>query len=58
MKKPALRLLLTLFMYAGILLTLVPFLSAQPVHPAPFLITGAADALLTGLLRHTLTPAI
>ena len=52
MKNPALRLTLTLLMYAGILACLIPVLSGRTDDLTPFLLTGTFTAIVCALFRH------
>jgi hypothetical protein len=55
MSKPALRILLTILMYAGVLVFLYPYVAASAVSGVLLLILGASLTVGCGLCRCFLT---
>jgi hypothetical protein len=55
LSKPAVRILLTIAMYAGVVLFLFPYLTGRVFTGVLLVITGAALAVIAGLARCFLT---
>ena len=55
MTRRALRIMLTILMYAGIVLFLFPYVTGRLTTGIIFLIVGAGPAVVCGLLRCYLT---
>jgi hypothetical protein len=55
MTRRALRILLTILMYAGIVVFLFPYVTGKLTTGIAFLIIGAGTAVVCGLLRCYLT---
>lgn len=55
MSKGILRALLTILMYAGVAVFLFPYFTGRITAGIPFMIAGAASAVVFGLLRCYLT---
>lgn len=55
MTKSILRILLTILMYAGVVVFLFPYFTGRITAGIPFMIGGAACTVICGLLRCYLT---
>ncbi len=55
MSKKVLRVILTILMYAGVVIFLLPYLTGRLTAGVLFLIIGAGSAVICGLLRCYLT---
>ena len=55
MTRPVLRILLTILMYSGVAVCLLPYLRGQLTTGIPFLIVGIGISLVCGFLRCYLT---
>ena len=55
MTKPVIRIVLTILMYAGVVIFLLPYITGRLTTGILFLILGAGSAVICGLLRCYLT---
>jgi hypothetical protein len=55
MSKPVIRIVLTILMYAGVVIFLFPYVTGTLTTGVIFLIIGAGSAVICGLLRCYLT---
>jgi hypothetical protein len=55
MTKPVLRVVLTILMYAGVVVFLLPYVTGRLTTGVIFMIIGAGSAVICGLLRCYLT---
>jgi hypothetical protein len=55
MTKSVLRIVLTILMYAGVVVFLLPYVTGRLTTGVTFLIIGAGSAVICGLLRCYLT---
>ncbi len=55
MSRPVLRILLTILMYSGVVICLLPYVRGQLTASLLFLVAGIGIAVICGLLRCYLT---
>lgn len=55
MDRKTLRIILTILMYAGIVICILPHVSGRAAAASLFLLTGALIAVICGILRCCLT---